>query len=109
MRTKKYAVNGWLVTRQGDDYNNRPHRLSAEKDRIMIMDVEQVAGYRVDEFGALRNAPCACPQCQEDGWQRGHPYCNNVPAELLKARDNGLIFAHLDSGGWYWSVTALSR
>lgn len=36
MRTKKYAVNGWLVTRQGDDYNNRPHRLSAEKEKIMM-------------------------------------------------------------------------
>lgn len=63
-----------------------------------------IAGYKVDEFGVLNNAPCACPGCQETGHQPGHRYCDNVPAKLLQAQDAGKIVANLDNAGWYWAV-----
>lgn len=65
-----------------------------------------IAGYNVDEFGVLRNAPCACPGCQVDGRQPGHRFCDNVPAELLKAQEDGVISANLDNAGWYWMLNA---
>lgn len=65
---------------------------------------KQIAGYAVDDNGILVNAPCACPQCQEEGQQPGHKYCNNVPAELLQAQEAGQIVANLDNSGWYWQA-----
>lgn len=66
---------------------------------------QAVAGYKVDEFGTLRGAPCGCYQCSDEGWQKGHPYCDNVPAELLALEEAGVISRHLD-GSWYWKVNA---
>lgn len=64
-----------------------------------------VLGYKVDENGVLRNAPCAYPGCQDVGEQQpGHVYCNAVPAALLQAQDDGAIVANLDNAGWYWTV-----
>ena len=65
---------------------------------------KKIAGYPVDETGILVNAPCACSQCQEEGRQPGHKYCNDVPAELLQAQEAGKIVAHLGNAGWYWQT-----
>lgn len=65
---------------------------------------KKIAGYTVDESGVLTNAPCACPQCQEEGRQPGHKYCNDVPTELLQAQIDGWIVANLDNAGWHWKA-----
>lgn len=65
---------------------------------------QTIAGYKVDEFGVLRGAPCGCYQCSAEGWQRGHPYCDEPTPELLKLEDEGVISRHLD-GSWYWMLT----
>ena len=64
----------------------------------------EVVGYVVDTYGVLLNAPCGCFLCSDEGWQKGHPYCSNVLAELLQAEEDGFIRRHLDSSGWYWKV-----
>lgn len=65
---------------------------------------KKIAGYTVDSDGILTNAPCACSQCQEEGRQPGHKYCNDVPAALLQAQEAGQIVASLDNAGWYWKA-----
>lgn len=67
------------------------------------MKTQEFLGYTIEEK-VLLNAPCGCPQCRDEGRQPGHPYCENVPAELLAAEEAGQIVANLDNAGWYWTT-----
>ncbi len=61
-------------------------------------------GYTIAWGDVLHNAPCGCYQCSEDGWQKGHTYCDVPTAELLAAEEAGWIYRSLDHSGWYWHV-----
>jgi hypothetical protein len=74
-------------------------------DQIINRSELVIAGYKVDQYGVLRGAPCGCDQCSVEGWQRGHLYCDDVPAELLALEEQGAIRRNLDSS-WYWEVNS---
>lgn len=62
--------------------------------------------YATDTDGYL-TAPCGCSAHDgEDGEPlRGHPFCDEIPADLLAAEGRGEIAREYDQDqGWRWRV-----
>jgi len=68
------------------------------------MQTIEIGGTSYDvRDGVILGAPCCCPQCDEEGRQPGHRWCDESLSGFVEAEREGRVFRSLNSA-WRWEV-----